>query len=149
MRNYEVYRADEHDLTYTQNFYGMEDRSLNLLKSKGIINPDKFMRKNEFRHNESFLKKIFTKNDNNNRRGTVKIDKNVPVLDERLFFTEGKNDQNVVVKNSRQKSDLYHFKVMRLKSHGDTNGRSKCDVLFHFFFDIFRQRQSESKDKLE
>ena len=34
MQPYEVYRADENDITYTQNFYSLEDCSLNLLKSK-------------------------------------------------------------------------------------------------------------------
>ena len=34
MEKYEVYRSDETDINYTQNFYDMEEYSLTLLKSK-------------------------------------------------------------------------------------------------------------------
>ena len=34
MKNYEVFRADENDITYTHNFYHLSDHSINLLKSK-------------------------------------------------------------------------------------------------------------------
>lgn len=37
-QNYEVYQADENDITYTQNFYHEKDFSLNLLKSKKSLN---------------------------------------------------------------------------------------------------------------
>ena len=37
MDSYEVYSADEEDITYTQNFYNFKKSSLSLLKSKVVI----------------------------------------------------------------------------------------------------------------
>ena len=54
-QQYDVYRADENDLTYTQNFYSMEKYSLNLLKSKKPINNVSHLVKNELRHNGTFI----------------------------------------------------------------------------------------------
>ena len=34
MKKYEVYKADDQDITYTRNFYQGENYSLSLLKSK-------------------------------------------------------------------------------------------------------------------
>ena len=34
MSAYEVFRADTQDITYTRNFYNLEDCSVNLLKSR-------------------------------------------------------------------------------------------------------------------
>ena len=38
MRQYEVFKSDEQDITYTRNFYNFEEHSLNLLKSIEPIN---------------------------------------------------------------------------------------------------------------
>ena len=40
MMKYEVYRAGENDITYTQKFYNMPGFSLNLLKSKKSYRKD-------------------------------------------------------------------------------------------------------------
>ena len=44
--------------------------------------------------------------------------------------------------NSVQKTELYHFKVMELKSHEDTKdttGFSSCKLRFHFFFHLLQK----------
>jgi len=46
------------------------------------------------------------------------------------------------VLNSQQKSNLYHFKVMQLKTHEDTKGASECKVRFHFMFELIEKKQS-------
>ena len=33
MRQYEVFKSDEQDITYTRNFYNFEDHSISMLKS--------------------------------------------------------------------------------------------------------------------
>ena len=42
--------------------------------------------------------------------------------------------------NSQQKAELYHFKVMELKTHEDTSEGSQCRLRFHFIFDIIKRR---------
>ena len=37
MENYEVYLADEDDITYTRDFYNLKHCSLSLLKSKSVV----------------------------------------------------------------------------------------------------------------
>ena len=37
MREYEIYQADENDITYTQDYYKQEEHSLTLLKSKQAV----------------------------------------------------------------------------------------------------------------
>ena len=144
MKSYKVYRADDADLTYTSNFYSFEEHSLNLLQSKQSVDSDEFLSKYAYRHNKDFITKILGKNKEKNKTGTCKIDKHVPILDEHLF-TANCEETKVKVLNSRQKSDLYHFKVMQLKGHEDTGVQSECKVLFHFFFDIFRAKKKEDK----
>ena len=43
MKDYEVYRSDETDITYTQNFYNLENYSLTLLKSKKPLDQEKYL----------------------------------------------------------------------------------------------------------
>ena len=40
VRHYEVYKTDDNDITYTRDFYNLENCSLNLLKSKQPANND-------------------------------------------------------------------------------------------------------------
>lgn len=47
MQNYEVYRASEHDVTYTQNFYNYDAFSLNLLKTKKPFEKDDISTEND------------------------------------------------------------------------------------------------------
>ena len=44
--------------------------------------------------------------------------------------------------NSHQKANLYHFKVMELKTHEDTKGASECHVRFHFMFELIEKKMS-------
>ena len=46
----------------------------------------------------------------------------------------------VKVRNSQQKADLYHFKVMELRAHEDTHVKSVCRLRFHFIFDMIRRK---------
>lgn len=58
------------------------------------------------------MKKGMTKN----KDGSVKRDKDVKVLGDGLF--KARDDKiKVKVRNSYQKSDIFHFKVMELKVH--------------------------------
>ena len=60
MKEYEVYRADENDITYTQNFYSTNERSLNLLRSKEPVKEHvKFMKKKALKHNINFIDNMF------------------------------------------------------------------------------------------
>ena len=106
------------------------------------------------------MEKIFKKNKDCNEKGIAKIDKNVPMLDEDLFSPKNPDQDKVNVKvlNSSQKSQLYHFKVMKLRNHEDRTKEeiddgeygSNCEVLFHFFFELLKKKkQSNDKDKFE
>ena len=44
IQDYEVYMADENDITYTRDFYNQEDCSLSLLKSKETADLSLFLR---------------------------------------------------------------------------------------------------------
>ena len=141
MTKYEVYRANENDKTYTQNFYNFEDFSLNLLKSQKPLRTEGELDQNEVMGNmKTFLEKRVRKNLADNQRGTCKIDKNVPQLSESLFKAK-QNDVNVEVLNSQHKSDLYHFKVMQLRNYEDTETRGECKVRFHFYFELLRREK--------
>ena len=56
MEKYMVYRADQNDITYTQNFYNMEDCSMNLLKSKEVVSLELM----ESQPSLKFVKRILT-----------------------------------------------------------------------------------------
>ena len=52
-------------------------------------------------------------------------------------------EMKIKIINSVQKTDLYHFKVMELKSHEDTQKESSCKLRFHFFFEILKKEELE------
>ena len=81
----------------------------------------------------------------NNKLGVVKLDKNMTELDKQLFVSQ-ENRLPIEILNSAQKSDLYHFKVMELKSHEDTKERSECSIRFHFFFELIRPRDPRKNE---
>ena len=47
----------------------------------------------------------------------------------------------VKIVNSVQKTELYHFKVMELRSHEDTKALSSCKLRFHFFFELLKKKE--------
>ena len=63
---------------------------------------------------------------------------NVPQLRDDVFTSE---DPSLKIKlfNSQQRTDLFHFKVMQLRTHEDTDGLSDCSLRFHFFFPLIRK----------
>ena len=65
------------------------------------------------------------------------------------LFTSTREGLNVEVLNSQQQSELFHFKVMELKVHGDTGSHSECRVRFHFFFDLLRQQNQEKLNEFD
>lgn len=69
-----MYRADENDITYTQNFYNLKDSSLSLIKSKVAVSPKLLNEQSHLKHSLSFFEKILKKNVSRNSNGTVKID---------------------------------------------------------------------------
>ena len=84
----------------------------------------------------------------NNKDGSVKRDKDVQRLGNGLF--KAKDDKvEVKVLNSYQKSDIFHFKVMELKVHEDTDDVSECKVRFHFYFELLRQKVRSKLDQFE
>lgn len=88
------------------------------------------------------MKKGMTKN----KDGSVKRDKDVKALGNGLF--KARDDKvEVKVRNSYQKSDIFHFKVMELKVHADTDDVSECRVRFHFFFELLRQKVRDKLDQ--
>ena len=40
----------------------------------------------------------------------------------------------IKIQSSHKKVEFYHFKVMQLKTHEDTEAGSECKLRFHFFF---------------
>lgn len=68
----------------------------------------------------------------------VKLDKSVGALDTDLFRSRN-DDLDIKVMNSQHQSNIYHFKVMKLRTREDTGGRSECSLLFHFFFELIKK----------
>lgn len=84
-----------------------------------------------------------------NRQGTVKINKNVSQLDDKLFLARG-SQIDVEVRNSQQESELFHFKVMELKVHEDDAEKpTQCRVRFHFFFELLRAQKEPRLEDFE
>lgn len=73
-KDYEVYTADENDITYTQNFYNFKESSLSLLKSKTIISKP-LLQEQDIEYNEPLLERMLKKGQVRNKDGTVKASK--------------------------------------------------------------------------
>ena len=71
----------------------------------------------------------------------VNIDQNVKRLEENLFMPHPAIPIEIL--NSQQESELYHFKVMELRTHEDTGGFSNCRLRFHFLFDMIKRRERQ------
>ena len=53
---------------------------------------------------------------------------------------------DVQILNSFQNTDLYHFKVMSLKTHeDDTKSSNECKLNFHFFFELIRKNVNDQE----
>ena len=76
------------------------------------------------------------------------MDKKIPKLLESLFVSSKEDNMKVKVLNSQQKSNLFHFKVMELKVHEDTNNHSVVREKFNFFFEMLKTKD-EKKNPLE
>jgi len=72
MKNYQVYRTDKTDITYTRDFYNGKDCSLSLLRSKTPMDQELAEKTAELdtRHVESKLGKIQSKN----KAGLINVD---------------------------------------------------------------------------
>ena len=72
MKNYQVYRTDKDDVTYTQNFYNHKDCSLSLLRSSTPMNTALAQKTDELNsaHVESKLEKTQKKN----KAGLINVD---------------------------------------------------------------------------
>ena len=86
MKNYQVYRTDKDDVTYTQNFYNHKDCSLSLLRSSTPMNTALAQKTDELNsaHVESKLEKTQKKN----KAGLINVDSNVRTLEHNLFKPE-------------------------------------------------------------
>ena len=61
MISYEVYQADDSDITYTRNFYNLRHTSLNLLKSAKAISKEFFVTQTNLNLNEKLLNRTLSK----------------------------------------------------------------------------------------
>ena len=74
-----------------------------------------------------------------NDAGLVSIEAGIERLPASLFSPSPNMDLNI--RNSQQKAELHHFKVMQLSVHEDDRGsKSKLDCRFHFLFDMVRKK---------
>lgn len=146
MKNYDVFRSDLTDITYVQSFYNMKDYSINLLKSQKPVQQDD-MSVVGSRININKLKKKIRNQDLKNKHGMVNIDQNVKRLEDNLFKPYPAIPIEIL--NSQQESDLYHFKVMELRTHEDTKGFSSCRLRFHFLFDMIRRKERQHLKKFD
>lgn len=55
MQKYEVFRADDNDITYTRNLYNLEDRAISLIRTKKPVDMDFAL--NEKQLNNSAMEK--------------------------------------------------------------------------------------------
>lgn len=98
IKEYEVYTADENDITYTQNFYNSKQSTISLLKSKPIINRP-LLEQQDIVFNEPLLERMLKKGEVRNKDGTVKANKTILQLGEGLF--KARDDSfNIRVLNS-------------------------------------------------
>ena len=97
MKNYQVYRTDKDDITYTQNFYNHKDCSLSLLRSSTPMNTALAQETDELNsaHVESKLEKTKKKN----KAGLINVDRGVKQLMPNLFKPEPA-DVSVEILNS-------------------------------------------------
>lgn len=136
MKNYQVYRTDKTDITYTRDFYNGKDCSLSLLRSKTPMDQELAEKTAELdtRHVESKLGKIQSKN----KAGLINVDKNVKQLMPNLFKPEPAHVK-VDILNSQRRTEMYHFKVMELRTYEDGLEKSDLKVRFHFLFDLIKK----------
>lgn len=73
--------------------------------------------------NVRYLARKLEKQFDLNRKGLVNCDKSIQFLD-KSFLQPGNRDTSIEIINSDQQADLYHFKVMQLRTHEDTKGAS-------------------------
>jgi hypothetical protein len=141
-----VYRANAKDISYTTNFHNQEDYTISLIKSRAPISPVLINKHANLFNYEYAMQKI-NRQLEKNKEGLVNVDKKVKPLGN--DFLQVDNDKMpIFILNSQQKADLYHFKVMELKTHEDTGGASVCRLRFHFFFDIIRTKKREDLSKM-
>jgi hypothetical protein len=55
------------------------------------------------------------------------------------------------VQNSTTSADLFHFKVMELKTFEDDKNAegSQCRVRFHFLFDLIRKQKDDALENFD
>ena len=78
-----MYRADQKNITYTQNFYDFADHSISLLRSKTPVDED--FAQTESRMSENILQRKLGKQFVRNKAGMVNVDRGVAKLEEDLF----------------------------------------------------------------
>ena len=72
------------------------------------------------------------------------------MLDDKLFVPTAIDQElkvNIEVRNSQQQSNLYHFRVMQLRTREDFEKKkfkkSECKLRFHFYFSLIKQQDHE------
>ena len=80
MKDYEIYQADEDDITYTQDYYQQEDKTLMMFKSKMVVSPELLDEQGIKAQDRRYFDEEIKKNMHRNSTGQIKIDKKVPGL---------------------------------------------------------------------
>ena len=74
----------------------------------------------------------------------VSIEKGVDQLPQKLFTPFPEQGMHIQIRNSQQKAELHHFKVMQLSVHeDDTEQKSQIKCRFHFLFDVIRKKERD------
>ena len=101
IEKYEVYRSEDKDVTYTQNFYNLPDKSLTLLKARKpvelIKNKTSLAERSKFM-SENQVKNAWERQKLLNDEDMVGQDKNKRKLNQDLFVSKGKI--KIKIKNS-------------------------------------------------
>lgn len=138
--DYEVFRSDADDITYTRNFYEFEKSSINLLRTSQKIDDVALIDKEyEKRINISF-------SDQDLRQKLAEYNNPIPGKKQSLadmIHDDATEIGEEVVDNARIEFDVFHFKVMEMSTIEDHYGflePNKCQQRFHFFHKMIRPK---------
>lgn len=149
--DYEVFRSDADDITYTRNFYEFEKSSINLLRTSQKIDDAALIDKEyEKRINMSFR-------DQDLRQKLAEYNNPIPGKKQSLadmIHDDATEIGEKVVDNARIEFDVFHFKVMEMSTIEDHYDFSlpndspkrflepnKCQQRFHFFHKMIRPKE--------
>lgn len=141
LADYELYQADPDDITYTRSFYNLKDRSLSLLRTVMPI-------RNYESQKLGALKQTISKQDvamiEQQKEGSAQITTFQGMNFDRCssIFVPDKTCKLI---DSTLKFDLFHFKVMQLRTIDDSGEINECKVAFHFMHRLIKKRRTKEE----